>query len=112
MQIATTAGRYEIYEEQFFRKLGLERKREAQAKSTREALRTETGIQDEAVLDALREIGFDRDTLPAIEWIPLVLVAWADGGVTPPERDAILRAIEGEGVPERHPAHGLVRRWL
>ena len=96
----------------YFRRLEEERRRQAQANRTRAALAIELGIGDAAVLDALLAIGLDREKLPAIEWIPLVLVAWADGAVQPAERAAILRAAENDGVAEHHPAHDLLSYWL
>lgn len=113
MQTTTAmADRVRAQEEIFLQQLEAKRPRDGEARRARGALRTETGIDDDAALDALIAIGLDRGMLPAVEAIPLVLVAWADGDVAASERDAILRAVEAHGVTERHPAHALVRSWL
>ena len=112
MPTARLSDRGQTHEDHFFRNLDRERTREADETRVRDLLRTETGIDNDSILDALRAVGFVRGTLPAVEWIPLVIVAWADGDVAVQERDAILRAVEAEGIPESHPAHSLVRSWL
>ena len=44
----------------------------------------------------LVEIGIRSDTLAALCLIPLVEVAWADGRLDPPEREALLAAAAAE----------------
>jgi len=100
------------HEERWFQRLELDRSNGREAGQRRAALAAELGTEDAAALDALLSVGIDCDTFPAVEWIPLVLVAWADGVVQPGEREAILRAAQGDGIPADHAAHGLLRGWL
>jgi len=99
-------------EEQWFQRIELQRRRKQEEKQLRAGLAAGLGIEDAALLDALTAIGIDRDKLPAIEWVPLVLVAWADGAVQAGERDAILRAAESTGLAPGSPPLELLREWL
>jgi hypothetical protein len=69
-------------------------------------------LPDTAAIEALFELGFTRDTLPAIDWAPIVDVAWADGVIDPGERHVVLGAAEEDGLPPQHPAHRRLREWL
>jgi hypothetical protein len=112
MKNANRAGTGRSDEKLSIQRAEQERRATQQATEQRAALATELGTQDAAALDALIAVGLDRETLPAVEWIPLVLVAWADGAVQPGERQAILRAAESDGIPADDPPHLLLRDWL
>ena len=99
-------------EESWIQRAELERRTARDAGRKRTELAAELGTEDAATLDALIAVGIDRDNLPAVEWVPMVLVAWADGLVQSGEREAILRATSGDGVPPDHPAHELLLGWL
>lgn len=99
-------------EETWIQRAELERRAARDAGRKRVELAAELGSDDVATLDALLEVGIDRDNLPAVEWIPMVLVAWADGLVQPGEREAILRATGAHGMETDHPAHALLLGWL
>ena len=103
-------------EDAFFRRKAEEhrealrlREREVAA---REALAEASGIEDEAVLARLAELGIRADTLAALTLIPLVEVAWADGRMEEPERRAVLAGAESTGIDPDSPSHGLLRLWL
>lgn len=99
-------------EERYFSRLEADRKRTAEAIRSRAELARECGVDDDVAVDAMIAAGLTNASLPAIEWTPLVFVAWADGAVQPEERDALLRIAEGDGIPAGHPAHALLREWL
>lgn len=99
-------------EESWIQRAELERRTTHEAGRKRTQLAAELGSEDAATLDALIAVGIDRDNLPAVEWIPMVLVAWADGLVQSGEREAILRATGGDGIAPDHPAHALLLGWL
>ncbi len=84
----------------------------AQEKSTREALATASGIQDEGVLDTLASHGLSAETVAALGIVPLVEVAWADGTVQQKEHQAVLEAAEEAGVAAGSPARELLDDWL
>jgi hypothetical protein len=99
-------------EESWIQRAELERRTAGDAGRKRTELAAELGSEDAATLDALIAVGIDRENLPAVEWIPMVLVAWADGLVQSGEREAILRATGGDGIPPDHPAHAILIGWL
>lgn len=72
----------------------------------------ESGIDDDEAIDAMVAAGITSESLTAIEWAPLVFVAWADGDVQPGERESLLRIAESDGVSPSNPAHALLRSWL
>jgi hypothetical protein len=103
-------------EEQFFRKenqrlaAGLRLKRlTEEAKADLERV---SGIEDEAVLDKLVELGIGADTLTAMTLVPLVEMAWADGKMDTGEYEAILGGAEAAGITPGTPAYALLRDWL
>lgn len=112
MKNANQAGTGRSHEELWAQRAEQERRATLEITAQRTALATELGTQDVAALDALIAVGLDCKTLPAAEWIPLALVAWADGVVQPGERDAILRAAASDGIPADHPAHHRLHDWL
>jgi hypothetical protein len=103
-------------EEQFFRsqdqKLVASMKAAAEKKELKEGLRGSSGITDEAVLDKLAEMKISAQTLAALSIVPLVEVAWCDGALEPKEKEAILKAAAGLGIPAGSSAYGLLMGWL
>lgn len=81
-------------------------------KAKRDALAAASGIQDPAVLDSLTNLGIRAETLAALSLVPLIVVAWADGGVDERERAAILRAAEQSGIKKEDAAYHVFERWL
>lgn len=64
-----------------------------------------TGVVDEEVLEALQELGYSADTVQLMPLVPLVQVAWAEGGVTEKERHLILEIAEARGITEETAAY-------
>ena len=79
------------------------------AEATREALGKASGITKPAVLDKLIELGIRAETVAALSIVPLVEVAWADGGIDAKERRAV---VERAGVPPDSAAGALLAAWL
>ena len=65
-----------------------------------------------AVLQTILDLGIEPHDLAALTLVPLVSTAWANGDVTPAERDAALIAAEREGVSKESGAHALLESWL
>lgn len=82
------------------------------AKAKREAFATASGITDDAVLDKLIALGIAGDTLAALSLVPMVLVAWADGGVDAKEREAVLAGAEERGLRKGDASRELLEVWL
>lgn len=78
----------------------------------RQALAAASHIQDAAVLDRLLALGLGAETLSALTLVPLVLVAWAEGDLSPLERDAVMAAAAQEGIHHDAPGHKLLEGWL
>jgi hypothetical protein len=107
--------RRQSLEEEFFRKQN-ERLRDAlKAKQDRESATKAlhaAGVRDGVLANQLVELGVAPQSVAALELVPLVLVAWADGEMQEKEREAILRAAHDAGVPEGGPGSQLLHQWL
>jgi hypothetical protein len=103
-------------EEEFFRKREqalIEKLRQraaagAEARKMGDAL----GAKDPRILEDLQALGFNADTVSLLYVVPLVAVAWADGGVSARERSLIEELAGVRGVPPDSPAGRQLRRWL
>ncbi len=84
----------------------------AAAEARREALRDALKIDDAELLDRLLELELGPETATALQLVPLVEVAWADGRVQQQERAAILKAAEDNGIATGSVAHDLLESWL
>ena len=88
------------------------RRRERAADDERARLAAVTGIGDRSMLDDLREVGVTASNIEALSLAPLACIAWADGRLDEPDREAALRAIEEEGVDRGTDGHALFESWL
>jgi hypothetical protein len=78
----------------------------------RRALGEYHGIQDEEVLQAFEEAGYDRDTVQVLHLVPILQVAWVDGEISKAERAEILKIAAARNVAEGSPAHAKLLSWL
>ena len=69
-------------------------------------------IHDANVLDDLVRVGVSPESFLAFSLLPLVRVAWSDGEVAESERDAILKAADGDGIPHASANYKLLEGWL
>ena len=106
--------RKKALEEEYFRKREQELieklKQRARAETEREGLAEAAGVTNEQILEAFREMGFDRETVALLHFIPLLEVAWSDGSVSAKERAGILEMARARGIMEGSPAHGKLAR--
>lgn len=77
-----------------------------------EELSAETGIEDEALLRRLRQFGLNGETVAALRFFPIAMVAWASGSVTAAElyhaeQAALFSELTGKGK-----AIEQFQRWL
>ena len=70
------------------------------------------GISDERVLDRLIELDIGPETLAAIEVVPLLSVAWADGSIQAEEREAMIAAASAVGIRPQDARYPLLQHWL
>lgn len=78
----------------------------------RDQLAQVSGIHDEAVLDRLIELEIGPEALAALEVVPLVCVAWADGQVQTEEREAIFAVAKAAGLQPQDGRYPLLEHWL
>jgi hypothetical protein len=103
-------------EDEFFRqvdqKLLADLRAAAERAKLKEQLALVTSFQDDQLLEHLVDGGFQPSTLAALALVPAVFVAWADGSVTPQERQAVMSAALHRGIEEQPTAMQLLESWL
>ncbi len=103
-------------ENEYFQRQERERRAERERVERRAAelrgLAEALGPGEESRVAALFALGITAETAPAFEALPLVEVAWADGGVGEEERWRLLEAATRLGVEFGRPAHALLESWL
>lgn len=110
------SGRARSKEEEYFLKAEAELLEKARARVAKEAERRAMGeyhgVQDEEILTAFEEAGWDRDTVQILHLVPILQVAWVDGEISKAEREEILRIAAARNVVEGSPAHARLLSWL
>lgn len=84
----------------------------AAAERARTDLTAKTGLQDPELVRDLQELGFTPDTLPVLPLVPIVQMAWAEGGITPAERALLLKLARERGIAEGSAADRLLDAWM
>ncbi len=108
--------RGQALEDEFFHrvdeKLRAQLREKMQREEAKQQLATVTHFTSDALLDHLVEAGFEPASLAALALAPTVMVAWADGEVTPKERQAVLSGALHHGVDRTPAAFHLIEGWL
>ena len=103
-------------EEDYFRRKEQELieklRKKTEAEAHRKGLAEAIGLENEQILDVLRDMGFDRATVVVLFLVPLLHVAWSDGSIADRERALLLEAAHAHGVREGTPAHAKLNTWL
>lgn len=103
-------------EDEYFRRQDRELveklRRASVAEQERHVLETQTGIHDAAMLEQLQELGFTPATIALLPLIPVLQVAWAEGGVSSAERTAILNLARSRGIEAASEADHQLAEWL
>jgi len=103
-------------EEDYFRRKDRELiekiRRTAAAEEGRRELGAKTGLQDPVLLQELQDLGFTPDTVSLLPLAPVVQMAWAEGGVTGPERELIVRLARARGIDDGSAADRQLTDWL
>ena len=94
--------------QELIEKLRERREREADRQKMAEMM----GVDDQDVLEALQDLGYTSETIPLLHIVPLVEVAWAEGGVADREREMIFKIAEARGVPPDGVAHEMLSHWF
>jgi hypothetical protein len=103
-------------EEEYFRRKDrelIEKMRQATvASQARQALEARSGVHDPALLEELEALGFTPDTVSLLPLVPIVQVAWAEGGVSEEERGLIVRLARERGIDTGSAADRQLSAWL
>jgi hypothetical protein len=108
--------RRRIQEEEYFQR----REQELIAKlhqrgdqhAARKLLIERAGVADEEILRDLEALGYTPESVMLLHLVPLLQVAWAEGGVSDRERTLIVEAARARGIEAGSPADEQLARWL
>lgn len=110
------AEREHWLEEEYFGKKNqelIEKMRERRAREAdRQKMSEIMGINDQEVLEALQDLGYTSETNQLLHIVPLVEVAWAEGGVADREREMIFKIAQSRGIQPGSAAHEVLTHWL
>jgi tellurite resistance protein/DNA-binding phage protein len=103
-------------EEDYFRRKDkelVEKMRQAAAaeKATSE-FSAKTGLSDPVLIQELQALGFTPETLSVLPLVPIVEMAWAEGGITPAERQLLISLARERGITDGSPADRLLAEWM
>jgi hypothetical protein len=108
--------RKKALEEEYFRKREQELieklQRRAQEAAGRQRLAERTGVADQEILKDLQDLGYTPETVMLLHLIPLVQMAWAEGGVSDRERALIVEAARARGILADSEADRELAKWL
>lgn len=107
-------------EERYFRAAEAEARKNLRAELARNAKALEehrkiaesVGTEDHTLAERIKELGFDGESAPVFDLLPLVHVAWADGSVQKGERVAILDILKARGILPHSPGWLLMESLL
>lgn len=103
-------------EEDYFRKQDQEliekMRRAAAAENTRQQLSATTGLHAPELIAEVEALGFSPDTVALLPLVPLIEVAWAEGGVSGPERALVIQLARSRGIAEGGAADRQLATWL
>lgn len=91
----------------------IEKMRQAAAlERARSEISARSGLTDPELVRELQELGFTPDTLGVLPLVPIVQMAWAEGGITPAERKLLVTLARERGLDEGSPADRLLSDWM
>ena len=110
------AERGRSLEEDYFRKKDrelIEKMRQAAAaEQARADMAQQVGFSDPALLAELESLGFTPETVTLLPLVPVVQVAWAEGGVSDAERKLIVKLARSRGITDGSAADRTLASWL
>ena len=103
-------------EDEYFRKQDQEliekMRRTAAADANRRELAASAGVQDPELIAEIEALGFSADTISLLPLLPLLEVAWAEGGVSGEERALLIQLARSRGISEGSVADRQLAGWL
>jgi hypothetical protein len=110
------AERGRSLEEDYFRKKDkelIERMRAAAAADQKRVdMGQKVGITDPELLKELESLGFTPDTVVLLPLVPLLQVAWAEGGISNAERAILVQLARSRGVADGSAADRQLGEWI
>jgi len=101
--------RRRAHEDEYFRRRDQElmeqMRRRSEVERERRLMGDAIGVSDAQILVELQLAGYKADTIVLLELAPLLQIAWADGSVSPDERDVIFQIAARERIVYDSPAH-------
>lgn len=108
------ANRGRALEEEYFRKqdraLIEKMRRRSELEVEQQEMAASVGITDPQVMLSLAELGYTRETISLLYFVPMIQVAWSDGSISKRERGLILKVAESHGLKADSPAHQQPKR--
>ena len=103
-------------EDDYFRKKDRELVEKMRAAAAADRAKSElsarTGLSDPALVAELGALGFTPETVSVLPLVPIVEMAWAEGGVTAAERTLLVTLARGRGIAAGSPADQQLSDWL
>jgi hypothetical protein len=103
-------------EDDYFRKKDRELVEKLQKAQEAERARAEVGraagLSDPALAQELLDLGFTPETVALLPLVPILQMAWAEGGVSQSERDLIVRFARSRGIAEGSAADTQLTSWM
>jgi hypothetical protein len=78
----------------------------------RQELEARSGIHDSAMLQELEALGFTPETVSLLPLVPIVQVAWAEGGISEDERRLIIQFARQRGIAPGSEPDQKLAEWL
>lgn len=110
------SSRKRAQEEDYFQKRDREliekARRQARVEQQLRELGERVGVTDPEISRELAELGFTPDTVKLLPLVPVLEMAWAEGGVTADERKMVVDVARARGVEDGSAADRQLGEWL
>jgi hypothetical protein len=87
-------------------------RRAAAADQAKREVGERAGLSDPGLIEELSALGFTTETVVLLPLMPLVQMAWAEGGVSDAERQLIVKLARARGVVDGSAADRQLAAWL
>jgi hypothetical protein len=87
-------------------------RQKAAAEQANREMGAKAGLDDPEMIQELQALGFTPESVVLLPLMPLVQIAWAEGGVSDAERQLIVKLARSRGVVEGSTTDGQLSAWL
>ena len=110
------SGKKRTQEEDYFQKKDRElieqMRQRAKVQPQLRELGEQVGVTDPELIRELAELGFTPETVKLLPLMPVLEMAWAEGGVTAAERKMVVDVARGRGIEAGSTADRQLADWL